>query len=872
MEKRIHPPHSAEKLLKWYAGKADLEDMQGDLDEVYINHRQQKGKLKADITYWLQVFSLLFSYGLKRRKSKAAYSSFYYKNSFAMFKNYFKVALRNFAKQKLFTTINVIGLAMGMSVSLLILAVLSQVLQFDSFQENKDDLFRILTTETNDNETSTYATTSLGVYSDLKSNYPGIKDVVRISNRLRLTIDHHKNEIDINGGYTDPNFFEVFSFDLATGDESTALKDPNSLVLSKSLAQTLFADADPMGKILTTIEGEEYIITGILEEHPVQTHLKYDVLASFSTINQTSNSARDWTNYTSNYVYALMEEGKKEADLRSALTQLTSKSREYIDEGTISFQAQKFTSISPGKNLNQDNTPFDWLMTVLLFCLGLLILIPACFNYTNLMIARALKRTKEIGIRKIVGSSRKQIRGQFMVESVLLSLIALVGSIFIFIFIRNEFSSMVIGADSLDLTLDPLMITFFIIFAVAAGLMAGLFPALYFSKLTPINSLKSEIKSRTGSISNIRKSLMVAQFAISLIFIIGVGVIWKQHKDILKYDLGFNKENILTVPLKGIDHQLVLNEFSSVPGVNNVAVSSIMPGIESGLGTSINYHPDNRMDSISSYMIEVDDQFLDMLNFKIKWGQSFNTQIQNADHSVLVNEEFMKIYRTVNPDLDSLTVMVNGEKRNIRGVVNDFNFMQLNMGMRPLVISHAPAAARFALIRVDSEDIISTVAQLENKWESIESSIPFESYFLDHKIQESYQQAFGIIKIFGFLGVLSITISVIGLFGMVTYYTENRIKEVAVRKIMGASITDLYHALGGSFMKLIVLATVIATPLAYLFYDRLFVRMISKFSVGVGWTEISLSVLFMLIVGILPILWMITKISQVNPAENLRNE
>ncbi|MEO9485535.1 MAG: ABC transporter permease [Ekhidna sp.] len=874
MNKRdsIVPPLLAQKLLKWFGGRADLEDLQGDLDEVYQEVYQQKGKLKAGIKYWYQVFSLIFSYGLKKRKSQAAYSSFYYKNSIAMFKNYLKVAMRNFAKQKLFTAINVIGLAMGMSVSLLILAILSQVLQFDVFHENKDQLYRITTTESSEDSNKNYATTSLGVYDGLKNDYPGIKGTVRINNGLRLTIDHRQNEIKIDGGYTDPSFFEVFSFDLAAGNESTALNEPQSIVLSQSLAQKLFPSEDPIGKVLTTTNGIEYTITGILKGHPRQTHLKYEALVSFSTIDQNNKSVTQWTDYTSSYVYVLMDLGKKEAELQSALNQLTQRAQALFSEKTVSFKSQAFTSISPGKNFYNESTPFDWLMTILLFCLGLLILIPACFNYTNLMIARALKRTKEIGIRKIVGSNRNQIATQFIVESILLSVIALIGSVFIFNLIKNEFASMVIDSDTLDFSLNGTMILIFILFAILTGVMAGLFPALYFSKLTPINSLKTEIKSKAGSISNIRKTLMVVQFAISLIFIIGVGVIAKQHKDILQYDLGFNKENVLTVPLKGIDHQLVLNEFSTVPGVTSTTVASIMPGVESGLGGSINYHPENRMDSIDSYLIEIDDQFLSVLDFKIKWGQNLNAETQNVDHSVLVNEEFMKIYRTINPDLDSLTMLMNGVKKSIVGVVNDFNFMQLNMGMQPLVIAYNPQSARYALMKVESEDIISTVDQLEKKWESIESNIPFESYFLDHKIQESYEQTFGIIKIFGFLGALSITISVIGLFGMVTYFTENRIKEVAIRKIMGASILNLYQSLGGSFMKLIVIATLIATPLAYVFYDRIFVRMISKFSVGVGWFEITMSILFMLIVGLLPILWMVSKIAKINPADNLRNE
>ncbi len=875
-ERKIESPRLARSFFKWWSQRADTDDLLGDIDEYFQINVDEKGKSKAQFIYFRQVLSLSFSYALKKRKRSASYSNYYYpKNSISMFKNYFKIALRNFAKQKLFTLINIGGLAMGMSVSLLILAVLNQVVQFDDFQENKDDIHRVVTNVRDQEENRTYATTSQSIYDAFNNDYPGIQNLTRINYGFDPIIIHQDNEIELSGVYTDPDYFNMFSFDLKSGDKNTALSEPNSIILSSEMAIKFFPDKNPVGLILNSKEMGDFKITGVLEEHPRQTHLKFDALASYSSLEQRRSISvtEKWQIYWRDYVYLHFEEDKSPTDFGAALNDLSAKTNEFYDDRTITYDLQAFTKISPGRNLNNDNTPFDWLMTILLFFMGFLILIPACFNYTNLMIARALKRAKEIGIRKVVGSSRKQIAYQFIVEAVILTSIALIGTIFIFTMIRAEFSNMVAGSEMLDLSLTPRMIGWFIVFGLLTGLGAGVFPALYFSKIEPLQSLKTEISTKSVSISVVRKSLMVVQFVISLVFIIGIGVIIKQHKDMLSYNLGFDKNNVLAVPLKGIDEQLLYNEFSATSGVNSISLSSNMPGLEAGLNWTTVKQTDNLEDSLLAYQIFIDENFIPSLGFKIKWGENFESTNQKTNERFLVNEEFMRINRIINSEGDSLSFEIAGQQKGtIVGVIENFNFMQLNMDISPLILRQSTEEARYALLKVNGEDIIRTIDQLEKKWETIDQDLTFESFFLDHRIEESYESTLGILKIFSFLGALSITISCIGLLGMVVYFTENRVKEVAVRKIMGASLMDLYKVLGWSFFRLLVIATLIATPIAYIFYDKAFVNMINKYNVGVGWMEILLSILFMFALGGLPILWMVKKISNVNPANNLRME
>jgi putative ABC transport system permease protein len=873
-----HPPKAASRLLAWFAGKADLEDIQGDMDEMYGQIKAANGSRAAKLYYWRQVISLIFSYALTRRKSHQALPDYYGSNRLSMIQNYFKVAVRNMAKQRLFTAINVLGLAMGMSASLLILAVIIQVLSFDDFHEKKDRIVRITTDVTDEDGNRVFATTTDAIYDQLSGNVIGIEAVTRLNYGLDYTVFHHDNEIEISGIYTDPTYFDLFSFDLKYGNKATALTKPYNIILSAKLANKLFPDIDPVGKTIQTIDKTTLTISGVLAAHPRQTHLHFDVLGSYSSIENTSYGRRSvkekWNDYNSAYQYLLLNKNTDQENLIASFSTFSDQAKEIMPDKEVSFGLQAFTDISPGKNLFRDNTHFDWVGGLMLFFMGFLILIPAVFNYTNLMIARSLKRAKEIGIRKVVGSSRSQIGYQFIVEAVLLSSVALIGTIIIFTIIRTEFLTLIIGSKSLDLSLSPLMLFCFSIFGLLTGVFAGIFPAIYFSKLAPLQSLRNAVSSSSVSISGLRKALIVGQFSISLIFIIGIAVIVKQHKDMLNYNIGFKKDNIIVVPLKGMDPDLLVNELSSIPGIAGVTSASIMPGVEAGLGTTHIRQIDNYEDSMRLDQIFVDEQFISLLGFHVIWGENLTENNNPEIEKVLVNREFMKRNRILNQTEDSLIQYIDGtQKSMIVGVIEDFNFMQLNMGMSPLVVRYIDDNARFALVKTKpTADLIATLNQMEEKWAAIDDQSSFDSYFLDHRIEESYKSTLGTLKIFSFFGTLSICISCIGLLGMVVYFTENRMKEVAIRKIMGASILNLYQVLGGSFLKLLLIAVAIATPLAYFFYEILFVPLINKHSTGVGFMEMFGSVVFMLVLGLLPILWIVSRVANLNPADNLRSE
>lgn len=855
-------PKLANRLLERLAANANLEDILGDLEESYHKTFLQAGKVRAWLFYWRETLSILFSYTLKKRKKDASYSHYYSAAGRDMLVNYVKVALRSMAKQKLFTGINILGLALGMSLNLLILAILSQVIQFDHFHEKKDRIFRITTTKTDAQEVTTYASTFPEILQALKENYPAVEEAVLVK-PISLSVLKHANEVALRGAFTSSDYFQVFSFKLENGNAQTCLNDPNSIVLSQKSAALLFPSQDPMGKSVELADGKHYKVTGLLAKHPPQTHLSFDALVSLNP----SKSQQVWSDEDRQYVYFALQPNADASEFESALAPLAKQVSAFQKETQISFGIQPLLEISPGKDLARDNVPFDWLTTILLFVLGLLILIPACFNYTNLMIARALKRAKEIGIRKVVGSFKSQIASQFIVESVVLTLMALVGSLFIYLIIREEVSGMIIGAETLDLSLDFRIVSWFVGFAVLTGIAVGVFPALYFAKISPLSSLKGE--TTTVKISNIRKSLIVIQFSLSLGFVIGVAVIASQYHQLLNYRLGFEKENMLVVPLQGQNPALVVAEFSSLPQVQSVALTSHVPGVEGGKPTAI-FLSNDQEDSVNVYSLAVDTALISAMGLELLWG---DIPDQNTDKNggVLVNQTYMRSVREHHSE-DSLRMILEGRPLLIGGVIRDFNFMPLNNYIEPLIIQFSPDKANYAILNIQSNDMIETLNQLENRWVVLDQNVSFESFFLDHKIEEAYQSTVFMIKVFSFLGVLSITISCIGILGMVVFLTENRTKELAIRKVMGANLIQLYRVIGSSFMKLLLVASIITTPLAFFFYDRIFVTMISKYSVGVGWIELVVSVAIMFVLVSLPLLWMINRIAKVNPSENLRYE
>ncbi len=866
------PPLLAQKLLKRIAGKADLEDIQGDLDEVYVLKCDQESTYKANLMYWRQVLSLIFSYGLKKRKSKAAYSSFYSKNSMTMFKNYFKIAYRNLRKQKTFTIINVVGLSIGMSIALLAVAMYIDLIQFDTWHNNAEDVYRVVTEVKHAGNKERYSSSPAPLTYRMDEEIPGIYKSAHIDESFTALIDHHGNNIRVHGYYSEPAFFDLFAFQLESGTPDI-LNEPGKVIITKELATKLYGEQSALDQVLETEEWGQLQIAGVLKAFPKQTHLSFDMLTSFNTSSHFSAAFRssEWVDFTNSYYYFAIPSDQHDLVIQQ-MNQIGKAGSDAFakEDEMVTYDLQALLDITPGELINDGiGVQFDLPTMLGFFGLALLILIPACFNYTNMSVALALKRSKEVGIRKVMGSYRKHIINQFLVETIIICLFSVLLSGFIFYQIRMGFTSMLAGGTAVSFELTPALILAFIGFAILTGVLTGLGPAIYFSKITPIQALRS-VASEKVSVTGVRKGLLVFQFALTLGFMIGIGVLIRQYHESKTYELPFSTNDTFIVYNQGTDPYLLKNALKSESQVSGISLSSSIPG--TSLTSNIYLMNPEQNDSLRVREVFVDDHFMPHMNLRLKYGNELSNKEYQVEQ-VVVNEEVIRRLKLLNFTDTSTVILSDGSRAEIVGVVENYNHEPLNESIEPMMLRTSMSEAiTYSIVSISGGNFLSNFHFLENQWDNLHPNTPFKATLLENEIHASYDYLRIGMRIFGFLATLAVSISCLGLLGMVIYSTENRTKEVAIRKILGASKKMLYGSLAGLFIKLWGIALLIAIPVSWFFYDNFMVRLFNKFSSGVGIIEISLSVLATLTLGGMTIFWQVNRISNINPAENLRHE
>lgn len=865
------PPRFPRHLLLLAYGKATTEDLEGDLDEMYQFRVSKKGRFKAYLFYWWQVIRLCFSYTIIKRKRDQVISPLYTQNrSTTMVYNYFKISYRNILKNRTFTLLNVFGLSLGMSIALLALAMYIELTQFDGFHQDADHIYRITTTLYENGDLNRHASNPVALAEACEEQIPGIERSVRINDQFFPIAKTAGASISLSGYITEPAFFDLFHFPILEGNPMSLL-EPDQTIITYELAEKLFGDKPAIGKFIETENWGTLQVAGVLAPFPKHTHFSFDLLAGYVNIDPIKTESKRWTAFQGNYYYFLSREPMGTID--SQVQQLGTLGEPFFvkENERANYSLQAITKINPGPDLKDEvGIVFERPVFFLFFGIALLILIPASLNYVNMAIANALKRSKEIGIRKVMGSQSNQIINQFLVETVLISMMALAFSFLLFMAIRQEFLSMLVGADSLSLTPGWQTIVAFILFAIATGIFTGLVPALFFSRTSPIEAIRQVMDSKKVSISGARKGLLVFQFIISLGLMIGIGVLLKQYQHSLTYDLGFHKENILVVPLDPENRDLLKNEFLGLSEVKEMSLTSSIPGTPlSGISY---FYSEDFLDSLRTRVVHVDDQFMEHMDLKMSWG---TTQMNNNQiDQVIVNRRLMSLLLNLNAESrDSLIVQFgHEEKLQIVGVVEDYNHEPLRDRIEPMMIRLNPDRTSHALVSIATLQLPESLANLEDKWDLVYPNSPFRASFLDEEIEKTYDFFIVAFKLFGSLAVLAITISCLGLLGMVVYATENRIKEVAIRKILGADLMNLMQVLAGLFVKLWAIALCIAVPGSFFFYDQLFVGMFNKFSGGVGFIEVLLSSLLTIALGAITIVWQTKRIVKTNPVVHLRNE
>lgn len=795
-----------------------------------------------------------------------------------MFQNYFKIALRTLLRNKLFSFINIVGLSVSMTVCLLIILIVADQYSFDSYNVNKDRVYRIISNQKTQNGiVMSFAPAPLPLAERLQQTSRTVEKVAVIR-KMGINVRTKEESLRLSGFHANADFLEVFDKKLAAGNSATALTAPNTIVLTAKTAEKLFQQENPIGKVLT-VENEEskaienLTVTGVLEAEEQRSHLTYESLISLSSLSGTDSE--DWLNLYQYNIYTLLKSKSDAATLQTTLNQIAKAECQKPDVFPhLAFELQALRSINPA-TINLVNQPSsmlpDWIIH---FFIGLavIVLLLACFNYANLSLARSLKRAKEVGIRKVAGAFRGQIVWQFLVESIVLSLLALGGALLLLELLISAFYSLDAFVQQIfKVEAKGTMYLWFVAFAVAIGLLAGLSPALLLSRFRPVETLRKLANVKVFSYLNVRKGLIVLQFATSLIFIITTVTMSRQFQHTMQADLGFNTDNIINVSLQNQSFELYKQAVSSYKDVQTVSAVSMIPATNSI--STINAWKTGGRDTINLAHLSVDPNYVPNFDLKLLAGRNF-TSVDSfrTEKFIILNEEALQELQLGTPQAAIGQFISIGDSTYVQviGVVENFVLTNVHTPARPIAMRNVADDYLYANVRVSSYEMGTTLQALESGWKTLDTKRPFEYQFYDEALAQANLEFILGAKIIGFAGVLAILIACMGLLGMVMYTTEARLKEVSIRKVLGADVKALVFLLSKSFLKLMLIAIAIGAPAAY-FINNLWLQSYA-YRIEIGFNILAISILALVGLALLTIGSQVFKAALTNPVENLSNE
>ncbi len=872
--KKIKPPFFAELLLKQFLRQNDATHRLGDFEEAYHLKEKISGRIRAKTWYWAQVFLSL---------PDLINNSIYW--SAAMLKNYIKVAFRNIARYKLYSFINIFGLGIGIAACLMIYLWVQKELSYDDFHKNGHRIYRIERELFRDNLYSRWPICSGAYQQALIDDYAEIENAVRFWRR-EFSIKDHKDVVHRQATFAvDNSIFDIFNFKLEEGDKSSALTEPMTVVLTHNEALKYFGTYDVIGKSLT-FEWEnkpvDFKVTGIIREVPENSHIHFKMLISIS-----SYPKERFSNWRSNYLYTyvLVNENISKLILEDMLKSFTSNRLEPYYGDLLGGDAKIHDVLKlylfPLRNIHLYPS-INWeleiggsIFSVYIFSsIAILILIIACLNFMNLSTARASKRAKEVGLRKTIGANNNQLKLQFIQESVLLAAIALLLAIIILTIFVPVFNSVFSEKISIYYLLQPQNIVILIFTTIAAGFFSGLYPAFYLTKFEPAGILKTSILSK-GSKSAFRKNMVIIQFVISITLIVGMFTIYNQMNFIQNRSLGYDKENVVVIPVQSqnvsVNYESYRNELLSDSRIISVSASADVPSDR--IYGDTNYRlPSNQDKAFSMTNIFTDYDFFDTYKIDVIAGRAFSKDFgTDTLGTIMLNEAAVKkIGWTPEEAIGKELLHRSNNKSNIVGVVKNFNFKSVHTKIEPLVILLAHEYISYFSVRVIPGDIDFTLNFLKEKWQNIFPGEQFEHSFLDDRLSLLYEREKKMQNIFLLFSFLSLFVACLGLFGLAVFSTEERTKEIGIRKVLGASIPDIFSLLLKEFVKWVIISTVIACPIAWFAMNKWLQNFVYRIDIGL-WVFI-LAGCIALMIALLTVSSQAIKAAIANPIDSLKYE
>jgi putative ABC transport system permease protein len=794
-----------------------------------------------------------------------------------MFKNLFSIALRNFTKDKWYSLLNVLGLAIGITFSLYLIFYITDELRYDRQHANADRIYRIDAYIQEPEKNMQWAYTQYPLGPTLKKDFPEVEHAVRFVRKERtLFRQGNINYFETKLYYADSTVFSIFTHKFIEGNAQHALDAPNTVVITQSLAHKYFGKkTNVVGKVLQTANNENYTVTGVIEDVPTHSHILFDMLISTATLPKDFQD--NWGGFN-NYTYVLLKPGTDAKAFNKKMLPMYDK---YMAPIFAQFNIRMHYALQPITAIHLHSTvqgepeelgsmSYIWIFSAVAFFMLLI----ACINYMNLTTARSARRAKEIGIRKVSGSSRRQLVLQFLSESLLTAVVAVLLSVLLLLVLMPYFNSMSGKNFTAGMLLQPQGIALLLGIVLFTGLAGGSYPAFYLSSFKPVGILKGALSGASGNVS-LRRTLVVLQFAISMIMLICTWVVYAQLSYLRTKDLGFDKSQVMTVTVNtGKDERSKIysmnNDFRALAQVKNVGTGYSYPGSKSGNLNlfSVESKSGNIEKGIECYA--VDENFIPTLNMSVLKGRNF-TGPQDTLHSILINEAMAKDFGWTEPLGKRVKFPgdTSGTYFEVVGVVKDFNQKALYNPIVPLILFYNQNC-NIIQLKLDGNNMPSAISSIAQVWKKYFPELPFEYNFLDEDYNSQYAADQKRGKIFALFSVLTIIITCLGLLGLTAFTTQQKQKEISIRRVLGASTVSVVGKLSRNYLWLAFIAAVIAFPVAWYFMHNWL--KVFTYSAGLSVFPFILSALLIVCTAVITVAFYSARAAWAKPAKVLRTE
>lgn len=861
---KYHPPRIAKWLLRCVLLKLNRQSTVGDFEEIYNSLIIERGKLYAMYWYWFQTVKSIPSIIINSLEWGTV-----------MFSSYFKITWRNLLKQRMYSLITISGLAIGLGVFLFFFRFYLWADAADSFHKDIDRIYNVVQVFDSGSEGDSHtAYIPCPLAPAIKNDIPEIEDFTRFYDPGTPIISYGGKKFFENQViFVDPNYFSFFTFKIIEGNPVTFFSNPYSVVISELIAQKYFGDEDAIGKILNIENKLDVVVTGVfqdMDEYPSSSSLYGQFIIPLETAKSLYGPQDDWKeNNTTGFVKI-----KEGVDFHQVESKLELSRKKYY---STSIDSPKKFYLFPTKGIQYEALHIrkfagytSFIAYTLFLTLGFLFLLIVIFNYINLSTARYTERLKEVGVRKVIGANRAQLFRQFIGESIMITLIAVPFAIATYNFVGSTFCARVGFTFNISLWANSSIIIAFIITIIGAGIITGIYPAFFLSSFRPIHILKGKIikgKSRGW----MRKFLVVFQFSVSIILIV-LSLVWqKQTKFLYNADLGYNRSGIIVAPISGdakTNLPLMLDKLKTYPEIVYVTASTGLPG---NWRSTENVVPEgmDESNSITPYVYGIDYNFLESIDVPFTLGRSFSRDYGD-ENKIVINNLFVEQMKWDNPI--GKTVKLGDNTFSIVGVVKDFYFTNTFFPLAPCIFYIEQDNLNYIVVKTTPQNMGTVTEYIHSTWNEFSPNVPFEAFTLDDyfKLRNDGSTAL-ISELFTILGIITIFFSSLGLLALSSYSVRQRTKEIGIRKVLGASITEVLRLLAAAFLKLVLIANIIALPIAYLFSKNLLGYAFSII-VPLGADIFIITVSLTLVISVIAIITQTYSAAAANPVKSLKYE